>query len=323
MKFFYCLSFLSLFISIGTLIFSLIVLPFGMKSIEHKVIVEIGEKVKHEVVESGAKVKPNVVVPVPSVVIVDSTAGWQDSGIELKQNDTVHIEVSGRIHLAIRQIIHLAEFAKPLMLENMKDDDLKKVPGLSVEQLRHDYPRPVVLDSLKTFYRQWIGPEGEESKAASSDMLDRCRIFPNEAWGKLFVTVFPKEFIISARRDPVAVMNEATQTRALELKNVSDVISDNILQFHTPGKLAFIINEAVISPYSPPKYPECEQYYKALFTQAKQRKDDKHKIDPDSIPLIWFADNVGSFSVKVRVEPASTSPQMGVETSTGSPKPLR
>lgn len=231
----------------------------------------------------------------PGAVIVDSTAGWKDSGIELKEKDTVHIEVSGRVHLAMVQIINLAVAAKPLIVDALSDQELQELKRLSGQDLKGKYPLGE-LDSTNRFYRRWIGPEGDSSQTAS-DMLNRCRLDYEQTWGKLLATVIPKDIRITGQRDPFAVLKDAN-VKPSELKAVADGTGD--FKFNKAGKLVFIINEAVISPLSPSEFPECKKYYEALSSKATSPQDREHQLDSESIPLIWFADNVGSFHVVVR-----------------------
>ncbi|MBD2775094.1 effector-associated domain EAD1-containing protein [Iningainema tapete] len=259
--------------------------------------------------------KPIVVSPElkssTEIVIVESTAGWQDSGIELKENDTVQFDVGGRIHLALRQIINLAEIAKPLIIQNMSDQELKQVPGSDVQELKKNYLLPK-KKTKNTFFRKWLGSEGQQYNlgGAKSDMLDRCRIVPDRPWGQLLATVFPKGTKISEKDDPLAVLKEA-QIQLSTLKTVNNSTMNNTINFNQEGKLAFVINEAVISRQSP--FSECRIYYEKLRYQSKIPESEQYKLDEHSIPMIWFADNVGSFRVKVTVErQASASSHSGV-----------
>lgn len=83
------------------------------------------------------------------------------------------------------------------------------------------------------------------------------------------------------------------------LKNSQLFIVTSVTDYKAPqdGWLTFIINEAINSQYSPST--KSNAYYEALKrAEQKLSGDSRHQIG--SIPLIWFADNLGTFRVTVK-----------------------
>lgn len=215
-------------------------------------------------------------------VIVDSTTGWQNSGVYLRKGNRVYLEPSGRIHIASNQLYNLAQIVKPLILMGAPDRNWAPI-------IRKRYSPPIFNES-NHFYRDWIGPEGEN---IPSDMLDACKIRPDLKWGALLSTIFPNQ--VSDRGDPLRVLQDS-RVKASELIPVP---APTEIEAIKDGWLAFIINEAVLSPIS--DSGESRDFYNSLTRmKAELSYDPRHQLHESSIPLTWFADNIGSFRVIVR-----------------------
>ncbi|MDZ8105705.1 MAG: hypothetical protein RM338_08785 [Nostoc sp. DedQUE12a] len=186
----------------------------------------------------------------------------------------------------------------PILVEPSKELTANFLRGIQKEAAEKD-----------VFRRNWIGPDGEE---ISSKNLDSCLLVPAALlgklkWGQLLTVVMKKS--VSARSDPFKALND----NGLEPRNLQLVSEGNQTTLTSPddGYLTFIINEAVYanpSNYGPESYPqpeECKRSYDALSEASKSLKfqnQNDYIIYPESIPLIWYSDNIGSFQVIVKRE---------------------
>lgn len=215
-------------------------------------------------------------------VTVDSTTGFQNSGVFLPKGRKVLLEPEGRIHVASDHIYNLARSIKPLLLKGLPNRPWS-------EAIRQRYPLPH-FDENNVFYRDWFGPEGESHH---SDILEECKLRKELNWGTLLAVVMPNE--VSSLTDPF----EALRTNGLDVGHLVHVPGKRELTADRDGWLVFIINDAVISPYSPSQ--DSRDYYDALRKTAEDLSGDtRHKIHLRSVPLVWYSDNVGAFRVIVR-----------------------
>jgi hypothetical protein len=214
---------------------------------------------------------------------VDATAGFQNSGIRLRKGDIVVMRPEGRVHIAMDHANNLATAVKGLIVNKASGHAFS-------ELLKRRYPLPQFDESL-VFYRDWNGPEGENTQ---SDMLEDCKLRKDLGWGALLVVVLPCQ--PSAREDPFEVLKSCN----LSPVDLVGVPAETRLTAEREGWLSFIINEAIMSPLSPSA--ESQAYYRTLKEAADTIADDRHKIPLRSIPLTWFADNNGAFRVTVSYE---------------------
>lgn len=214
-------------------------------------------------------------------IVVDATTGWQNSGIKLQKGQRVRLEPSGRIHLAANQLHNLAAVLKPIILEGSPERNWS-------EKMRERYP-PTKFGETNVFYRDWIGPDGEDTP---SDMLDGIKIRPDQKWGALLAVVLPSP--VSDRSDPLRVLAES-DIKLYEIIPVTGPVEVNATR---DGWLTFIVNDAVVSPVS--ESEDSRDFYRALILmKQKLEHDARHQIREASIPLIWFSDNAGTFRVTV------------------------
>jgi len=219
-------------------------------------------------------------------VTVDSTAGFQNSGIYLKKGEKVILKPEGRVHLASSQLDTFAGLVRPFIAQNLEKEDY------SDDKKR--YPLPP-LDGQNIFRRDWTGPDGE--KIESDFRLDECKLRRDLNWGTLLVVVMPSE--VSAKSDPLEVL----QNNELKPASLSPALGfqKEGLVAQRDGWLTFIVNDAVLSPYNS-ESEVSRDYFKALSKAANNqiaKGDDRHKIPLSSIPLVWYSDNVGAFRVTV------------------------
>ncbi|GEM_PF-2677236 len=231
-------------------------------------------------------------------VTVMATAGFQNSGIYLHEGDKVNLEADGRIHLAFRQVYTFFGRVKPLIGEYLSPQ-----PG-KYKQYKVNYPlQPFTKEDV--FRRDWLSPDGEE---ISSNDLNECLLFQGNTqekgrWGQLLAVVMQKPG--SATADPFQVL----ENNKLNTKDLIPYPSLKEIVAPRSGWLTFIINDAVISKQSLLKSIDCKNYFVALEEASKELKQQgqiDRIINPLSIPLVWYSDNIGAFNVIVRYVQMST-----------------
>jgi hypothetical protein len=215
-------------------------------------------------------------------IIIDATAGFQNSGIYLQKGQRVALEPEGRIHLAIEQLHNLTRSIKPLIVQGLPE---RSWP----ESIKNRYPLPDFKNDQDIFYRDWVGPEGESFQ---SDILEDCKLRKDLNWGALMTIVMPTEVL--SQTDPFEVLqsNQLTANQLISVPSKTEIIANR------DGWLTFIVNEAVISPFSTSK--DARDYYDALKAAVQELSGTaRYKVHLRSVPLTWFSDNAGTFRVKV------------------------
>jgi hypothetical protein len=222
-------------------------------------------------------------------VTVDATAGFQNSGIFLKAGQQISLYPEGRIHLASEQIYDFARSVKPLIVKELPN---RNWPA----QIKQRYQLSKLADN-SVFYRDWVGPEGDPEQ---SDILEDCKLRKNEPWGRLLAVIIPaKDFseipTVLAQSDPFEVLKD----KKLNVSQLRPVFNKTEFKADQDGWLTFIVNEAVISQYSPSK--DARDYYDALQQAYKELSNNHNKkIHLGSLPLVFFSDNAGAFRITVR-----------------------
>ncbi|WP_375501753.1 hypothetical protein [uncultured Nostoc sp.] len=151
---------------------------------------------------------------------IDATAGLQNSGIYLEENQKVLLESEGRVHLASDQIVNFIDQVRYFIVQNM---DREKVPNED-KQLYGSPPVETRLKKDKVFRRNWISPDGEE--IASSFRLDQCKLRRDLKWGMLLAVVLPAKKLDKpdqylATKDPVRVLKEQYSLKLSDLEPVT------------------------------------------------------------------------------------------------------
>jgi hypothetical protein len=213
---------------------------------------------------------------------VDAIAAFQTSGVQVKKGHKFKLTPDGRVIVAIDHQVHLAQAVKGFIVQ-------RSPAGRWPAGTRQRYPEiPLTEDNV--FYRDWSGPEGQD---VQSDLLDDCKLRKDLGWGALMFAILPDE--PSARTDPYEVLEAAHLTPGdlIPLPYSMTYVADR------DGWLAFIINEAVMSPKSPSE--DSRSFYSILKAASEQLANDaRHQIPLRSIPLLWYADNAGAFRVVVQ-----------------------
>jgi len=203
-----------------------------------------------------------------------ANTGWQNTQFRVSKPDTwVHIEVTGRISLAINQQYHLAEFSKYL-IQKGSNQPPERAPDLN-QQNRYD--------------RSWIGAEGDMS---SSDMFDNIRMVPEREWGIALCAAHP---------DPQPDIDEGdpwSETGGVRQADIVPIPQEKgNYQFTKAGFLVCMVNDAVISDKSP--YEESRKYFKDLNQSGVLQLDLNHHFRKRDIPHLLLNDNAGEFTLKI------------------------
>jgi len=219
-------------------------------------------------------------------VVVSSTTGWQDSGIYVKKEGVkFSFRASGRICTALEHLLNLTKIIKPYVATQLTPEE-KNLWGDQRVFLK--YPTPPIFADDKPFSRNFIGPDGEE---AESDLFFHCKLDNRFKAGALLGIIIPGE--VRDQDDPLKVL---WSNPNLEVFNVTDYGEGNPYTSKTVGRLAFVVNEVVLSPFS--EDPKARKAYEIL--QRLNSTDERHKLRTELIPLVYYSDNIGSFRVIVK-----------------------
>jgi len=238
---------------------------FGLKIKEGKIYLGVSETV----------LSPRVEVP--------ATSGWVNSGIFLHKGQKVVLDPSGRALLAMNHAFNLAQTIKPFIINN--------TPGHNwPESTKKRYPLPNLADT-NVFFRRWSGPDGD---SIPSDVFDGCRLRTDLNMGTLLAVMIPTDASIDSE-DPIRAVKE----RGLTLTDIHPVSHRIDFVADRDGYIAFIVNEAVMSPYS--DSTDSREFYDAIRKVSSELSNDPiHKLYESSIPLLLYNDNMGSFIVVVK-----------------------
>ena len=215
-----------------------------------------------------------------SEAIVDAVAAFQTSKTWLAKGEEVILMPEGRVHIAMDHANNLTAAVKGLIVQQSS----KLLPTL----LRDRYPSPELNEDL-VFYRDWSGPAGEQ---VFSDLLEETKLRKDIPWGALLAAVLPRP--VSARSDPLEVL----EGFSMGPQDLVPIPGETRLKASRDGFLTFIINEAILSPHS--NSSDSRRYYEILKAASTSLTNDvRHQIPIQSIPLIWYADNNGSFRILI------------------------
>lgn len=208
--------------------------------------------------------------------------GWQVS-ISIEAGEEVCLSPRGRVHTGVNQVVNFSQIAQQLMCTKWQNE--ATYPKELCERAMQS--GDLKLTWSNRFSRQWAGPDGDETP---NRFLQSCKLRPDLNWAALLMTVLPKGVAETAveRRDPIAIVKEnSVEIVPLPIRRTFKAEQD--------GVLAFIVNDAVMSPDG-----DCLDMYNALNSYSKNNNDDLHFLPASAIPLIWYNDNVGMFSVLVQ-----------------------
>ncbi len=224
----------------------------------------------------------------PEDVVVSASLGWQRSRAEYKAGDVLCLEPSGHVAVSHPDLEHLSEVWRPLLI--------KYAPaGTRLAQEKRVTPAPV-LTAANGFRFGWAGPEG--TTGVRDGLFDECRLAPAEAWGALLVTELRElGYPDLATRDPLQLLQE--DQRAVADVRVLGARREFTLK--TDAYLAFMVNDAVLSPRFAPAHPVCAEPTQALDLARRALATDlNHRLDVVAAPLLPFIDNGGEFRVRIR-----------------------
>jgi hypothetical protein len=212
---------------------------------------------------------------------VDAVGGFQNSHVWMKKGDRLVLEPEGRVHLAADQAYNFARAAKPLILHYLPNHPWP-------EAMKRRYPMPK-FDETTVFYRGWAGPDGESYE---SDLLADCKLRRDLNWGTLLATVMPNA--VSSSQDPLEILS----TNSMTVSELVAVPGRTELTANRDGWLTFIINDAVISPYSQSK--DSRDFYDAVRTGAEDlSQDSRYRVPLETLPLVFYSDNLGAFRITI------------------------
>ncbi len=258
------------------------------------------------------KVEPSVVVNSPLIgsttsqddVAVSATLGWQRSRILYKAGDKVCLEPRGQATVSMPDVEARASVMTALLVRH--------APANSrLGQMKRLIPAPV-LDASNGFRFGWTGPEGQ--LGVKDGVFDPCLLSPTDGWGALLaVELGELGYPDLDRRDPLQVLHEDRRERDA----VRVIGARREYTFETDGYLAFIVNDAVLSPRST---GVCAEPTTVLpIAQRALAADLGHRIGDETAPLLRYADNGGGFQVRIRrgacslnnarLTPSATPPQ--------------
>jgi hypothetical protein len=223
--------------------------------------------------------------PLHAQATVDSVAGLQSSRVFLKEGQQFLLEPEGRIHLASDQVDNFARAAKPLIVKYAKGRKWSA-------EIKRRYKLPK-FDQASIFYRGWVGPEGELHR---SDMLEHCKLRPDLNWGALLAVILPVKAPPSADPFLVLASNEIKLMDLIPVPQRTEKAADR------DGWLTFIVNDAVISPYSPSE--DGKVFYHALKDAAQALSRNRHQVPQTlPLPLAFYSDNLGAFRITMTIYP--------------------
>jgi hypothetical protein len=217
--------------------------------------------------------------PTGAHATVDAVGGFQNSHVWMKKGQRLVFDPEGRIHLAADQAYNFARAAKPLIVHY-----LPKHPWPA--SMKRRYPMPK-LDETIVFYRGWVGPEGESYE---SDLLADCKLRKDLNWGVLLAIILPNA--VSPSQDPLEILS----TNSMTVSQLTPIPSRTEFTADRDGWLTFIVNDAVVSPYSQSK--DSRDFYDALRTGAEDlSQGSRYRIPLETLPLTFYSDNLGAFRI--------------------------
>ena len=102
---------------------------------------------------------------------------------------------------------------------------------------------------------------------------------------------------VAATADPLEVLqaNGISATEFVDIPGKKEIVAPR------DGWLTFIVNDVVVSPYSASQ--DGKDFYDALKRASEDlSKENRHRIPLQSLPLVFFSDNLGSFRITVTTE---------------------
>ncbi len=223
----------------------------------------------------------------PEDVIVSAAAGWQRSRLQYKAGDKVCLEPSGQVSVSHPDVEHLAEVWRALLVKHA-------AAGSKLAAKRPLYPPPV-LTEYNRFQFAWAGPEGQAGK---DGLFDECRLAPADGWGALLMVELRELGYPNLEvRDPLQLLVEDQRAVA----DVRVLGGRREVTFTSDAYLAFMVNDAVLSPRHGAAHPLCVEPEAALAAARRALANDLgHQLGAVTAPLLPFLDNAGEFRVRIK-----------------------
>lgn len=223
----------------------------------------------------------------PEDVIVSAAAGWQRSRLQYKAGDKVCLEPSGQVSVSHPDVEHLAEVWRALLVKHA-------AAGSKLAGKKPQYPPPV-LSEYNRFQFAWAGPEGQ---AGRDGLFDECRLAPADNWGALLMTELRElGYPNLEARDPLQLLLEDQRAVA----DVRVLGGRREVTFGSDAYLAFMVNDAVLSPRHGAAHPLCVEPEAALAAARRALANDLgHQLGAVTAPLLPFIDNAGEFRVRIK-----------------------
>jgi len=223
----------------------------------------------------------------PEDVIVSAVAGWQRSRLQYKAGDRVCLEPSGQVSVSHPDVEHLAEVWRALLVKHA-------AAGSKLATKKSQHPPPV-LSEYNRFQFAWAGPEGQ---AGRDGLFDECRLAPADAWGALLMVELRElGYPNLEARDPLQLLIEDQRAVA----DVRVLGGRREVTFGSDAYLAFMVNDAVLSPRHGAAHPLCVEPEAALAAARRALANDLgHQLGAVTAPLLPFVDNAGEFRVRIR-----------------------
>lgn len=99
---------------------------------------------------------------------------------------------------------------------------------------------------------------------------------------------------VSSSQDPLEVLS----TAGLTTSEFVPIPGRTEFTASRDGWLTFIVNDAVISPYSQSK--DSKDYYDAIRTGAEDlSQGSRYRVPLETLPLVFYSDNLGAFRITI------------------------
>ncbi|HET7501017.1 MAG TPA: hypothetical protein VFK02_08445, partial [Kofleriaceae bacterium] len=251
--------------------------------------------------------------PPDEIVVINPALGWQGP-IPVKRDEQICITADGRVHLGLNQVVNVMNAARAIIARfaDVNSETWRIAAKRDEQTVGNDKPTDEL--SKVRFRRPWSDPNGVQ---VDDELLNAAMLQIRCKWGQLVgIEVGSTDPLLSSR-DPFAVLRDNDYTP----DRVHCIGSKLELTVRRNGNLVFIVNDAVSSDVFPDRL-RSRELYSALKKAAAVLPDESHHqrvIDVPSLPLFWYSDNGGQYTVKIRRGPCDDDAQPGGRERTALP----
>jgi hypothetical protein len=234
---------------------------------------------------------PAVTTKRDEVVVINPALGWQGS-VSVKRDEQLCITADGRVHLGLNQVVNMINAAKWLIYR-FAPQGSETSNAASTDHDKAEY-----YSSLR-FRRPWTDPNGVQ---IDDQLLGPAMLRTHCNWGMLLATVVGAKDSLRSSKDPFEVLKQSNDLP----DDVRCVGAQLDYTIHRDGELIFIVNDAVNSGVFPDLRLRSKELLDALKAAANAVPTEsgyKQVIDVPSLPLFWYSDNGGQYTVRVRRGP--------------------